>query len=156
MQQLFREFEERQQTETNNIISWVIEKYIQVLNSAIIKEREDRMQSISKVQQQLTELRDEVRESIGQNPLKPLEKASDEVVIWGWLQTWKDGAVKIIEKVIDGTTGHPTWLLEKVAMVRNVIPVKFDTKESAEQFVREQAGRNKNLPHRFDFFLVQH
>ena len=39
------------------------------------------MQSISKVQQQLTELRDEVRASIGNNSLKPMEKASDEVII---------------------------------------------------------------------------
>ena len=58
----------------------------------------------------------------------------------------------MVEKVIDGKTGHPTILLEKVAMVMKVIPVKFGTKESAEQFVREHAGRNKNLPHRFDIF----
>ena len=52
MRQLFKEFEERQQTETSKIITGVVEQRIQRLNWIIMKEREDRMQSISKVQQQ--------------------------------------------------------------------------------------------------------
>ena len=50
MRQLFREFEERQQTETNKIITGVIEQHIKPLSAAIVKEREDRMQYISKIQ----------------------------------------------------------------------------------------------------------
>ena len=53
------------QNETKKIISGVVEQHIQLLNATIIKEREDRMQSISKGQQQLAELQDEVRASIG-------------------------------------------------------------------------------------------
>ena len=60
------------------------------------------MQLMLKVQQQLTELRNEVRASIGKNPHRPHEAASDEVVIGGWLQKSKDGAVKLVEKNIEG------------------------------------------------------
>ena len=114
MRQLFREFEERQQTETKKIISGVIEQHIQPLNVQIIKEREGRMQSILKVQQQLAELRNEVRTSIGKNPHRPHKAASDEVVIEGWLQKSKDGAVKLVEKIMERKLGLPIILFENL------------------------------------------
>ena len=83
MRQLFKEFEERQQNETKKIISGVVEQHIQALNATIRKEREDRIQSISAIQQQLTELGNQVCVSIEKNPRRPHESASDEVVIGG-------------------------------------------------------------------------
>ena len=81
------------------------EQHIQILNAAIIEELENLIQSISKDQHQLTELRDEIRTSIRKNPHRPHEATSDEVVIGGWLQKSKDDVVKLVEQIIENKPG---------------------------------------------------
>ena len=56
----------------------------------------------------------------------------------------------MIEKVIDGKDGNPKILMETVRMVPRLIPVKFDTKDFAELFVRQHARRDAVFPYRFD------
>ena len=60
--------------------------------------------------------------------------------------------MKTIEKVIEGKDGNPKILMEKVSLDPQVIPVKFDTNDFAELFVRQHAGRDADFPNRFDGF----
>ena len=62
----------------------------------------------------------------------------------------KDDVVKLIEQVIKDIDGNPKILMEKIDLVPQVIPIKFDIKDFAELFVRQHAGRDTGFPNRFD------
>ena len=107
---------------------------------------------MSAVQKQSTELRDEACIPIGKSYQRPHESSSGEIIIGGWTQKSKDGAIKLVEKVIEGKAGQPKIMMEKVAMVPKEIPDKFDSKDSAELFVRQHVDKHADFPYRFDHF----
>ena len=53
----------------------------------------------------------------------------------------KDGAIQMIEKVIEGKEGNPQIMVDRVSLAPQVVPVKFTSKDYAEAFVRQHAGR---------------
>ena len=79
------------------------------------------------------------------------EARSEEVVIGGFGQKSKEGAISLVEKIIHGKAGDPYVVKEKTSQVPQVVPVKFASRDYAEQFVREHAD-NKAFSHRFDGF----
>ena len=86
------------------------------------------IQDISNIQKQLTESRDEVRILNLHSQQRSHESASDDVVIWNFWRKSKDGAVNMIEKVIEDKDGNPKNLMDKVGLVPQEIPIKFDFK----------------------------
>ena len=53
----------------------------------------------------------------------------------------KDGAIQMVEKVIEGKEGNPQIMVDRVNLASQVVPVKFTSKDYAEAFVRQHVGR---------------
>ena len=117
------------------------------------QERNQRIQGISEVEKHLTEFRNEVDTSIGKSKQRYHDSSSDGVIIGGWTQNSKDDAIKLVKKTIEDKVGQPKIMMETVAMIPKVIPVKFDSKDSAELFVRQYAGKHIDFfSYRFEIF----
>ena len=63
----------------------------------------------------------------------------------------KEGAITMVESIIVGKDGDLQVLKDKVSLAPKVVPIKFATRDHAEAFVRQHAGK-KDFPHRFDGF----
>ena len=63
----------------------------------------------------------------------------------------KEGAIEMIEKIIMDKDGDPQILKDKVSYAPKVVPVKFQSNEYAEAFVRQYGGK-KDFPYRFQNF----
>ena len=57
----------------------------------------------------------------------------------------------MVESIIVGKDGEPQVLKDNVIFVPKVVPIKFVTRDHAEAFDRQHAGK-KNFSHRFDGF----
>ena len=113
----------------------------------------ERVQAITVIQDQISELR-AAFDTLSVIPIPaqyPREARSEEVVIGGFEQKSKEGAINLVEKIIHGKAGDPYEVKEKTGQVPQVVPVKFASRDYAEQFVREHAG-NKAFSYRFDGF----
>ena len=98
---------------------------------AIDAERAERVQAIIEVQNQISELREEfcVFVSNSSRPTrgdKRTDSRNEEIEIGGFGLKSKDGAIRIVEKVIAGNNGNSTIMEDRVSMVPKVIPVKFN------------------------------
>ena len=113
---MHKEFEDRHESEMKPVIIFVIVQYVQLLNVSIVKEKIERQKAISEVQRQINILRDEVRTLNSNSNLRPRDARTDEVVIGGFGQKSKDGAIKMIEKIIDGKEVNPTIILAKLSL----------------------------------------
>ena len=138
--------------EVKRTIETAIAQYVQPLNTIIAQERTSRVQAISEIQQQIKSLQAEVH-TISANtvPNRPREGRSDEVVIGGFGLKSKEGAIEMIEKIIMDKDGDPQIFKDKVSYVSKVVPIKFQSNEYAEVFVR-QHGRKTNFSYRFQNF----
>ena len=72
---------QEQKDDTKRVIECVIAQHVQPLNAAIAQERTSRVQAISNVQTQISELREELRAFITEPGQRAREGRSDEVVI---------------------------------------------------------------------------
>ena len=142
----------RQQEETKRTIESVIATHVQSLNAAIVHERTARTQAISEIQIQIQGLQAEFQTFTATTAQRPLrEDRKDEVVIGGFGTKSKEGAINMVESIIGGKDGDPQVLKDKVSLIPKVVPIKFATRDHAEAFVRQHAGKNDFL-HRFDGF----
>ena len=64
----------------------------------------------------------------------------------------KDGAIKIVEKVIAGNDGNPTIIKDRVSMVPSKMSLKFDSSTHTETFVRRHTAKLFVFPHKHDGF----
>ena len=153
MMEQMRQLFSQQQDDMRRTIETTIAHHIQLLSTAIAQERVEGVQAITDIQYQISELR-AAFDTLSATPAPtqyPREARSEEVVIGGFGQKSKEGAISLVEKIIHGKAGDPYVVKEKTSQVPQVVPVKFASRDYAEQFVREHAG-NKAFSHRFDGF----
>ena len=147
MRQLFSQ----QQDEVKRTIETAIAQHVQPLNSAIAQERTERTQAISSVQGEIADLR-AAFEAFTTNPnQQSRENLSDEVVVGGFGQKSKDGAISLVQLIIEGKPGEPWVIRDKVGQVPKVVPIKFASRDHAELFIREHSGQ-KTFPHKYESF----
>ena len=141
------------QLETKRSIEAATAQHVQPLNAAIAQESRTRAQTILEVQQQIQGLQEEFQTFTSQpRQLPPRDEGRhDEIVIGGFGSKSKDGAIRMVEKILDGKEGNPQILKERVSHAPKVVPVKFSSQEYAEAFVRNHAGR-KEFTHKFEGF----
>ena len=58
----------------------------------------------------------------------------------------------MVSKIIDGKDGNPKIIMDKVSFAPKVVPIKFDSTEFAQHFVRHHGAKNAQFPHRYDGF----
>lgn len=76
---------------------------------------------------------------------------TNEVVIGDFKMKSKHGAMTMVQAILGGVDGSPSIIIERVANVPEVIPVMFDTAESASRFV-EAFKQSKEFIGYFDGF----
>ena len=132
------------QLETKRSIETVIAQHVQPLNAAIAQERTIRVQATLEVQQQIQGLQEEFRAFTSQSRQLPSREERDgEIVIGDFVSKSKDGAMHMAEKILDGQEGNSYIVKEIVNLAPKRIPVKFSSKEYAEVFIRNHAGRKE-------------
>ena len=57
----------------------------------------------------------------------------------------------MVQKIIDGKAGDPHVIKEKTSQASQVVPIKFSSRDHAEVFIRDHAGK-KEFPNRFECF----
>ena len=110
-----------------------------------------RVQAISDVQTQISELRKELCAFIAEPGQRVRERRSDEVGIGGFGLISKYGLIVLKEKIIEGKSDDPQIIMDRVNFTPTVIPIKFSSSNYAEEFVREHSG-NQQFTHRYDGF----
>ena len=140
-----------QKDDTKRVIECAIAQHVQPLNTAIAQERTSRVQAISDVQTQISELRKELCAFIAEPGQRVREGRSDEVVIGGFGLKSKHGAIALVEKIIEGKSCDPQIIMDRVSFTPTVIPIKFSSSNYAEEFGREHSG-NQQFPYRYDGF----
>ena len=91
-------------------IETAIAQHVQPLNAAIAQERTARVQAVTEEHQQIPGLHEEFKVfQINSKQLPPREGRGqgDEVEIEGFGMKSKDGAIQMVEKVIEGKEGNP-------------------------------------------------
>ena len=53
----------------------------------------------------------------------------------------KEGAITMIQKIIDDKAGDPYVIKERTSQMPQVDPVKFSSRDHAEIFIRDHAGK---------------
>ena len=127
---------------------------MQPLGLAIDAERTERVQAITDCQNQISELREEFHafaSNSSQGDAR-IDARNEEIVIGGVGLKSKDGAIKIVEKVIVGNDGNPTIVKNPVSMVPKIIILKFDSRIHSESFVRSYAGKHSVFPYKYYSF----
>ena len=78
------------------------------------------------VQHQIQGLQEEFRVFASQpSQLLSREERDDEIVIGGFVSKSKDGAMHMVEKILDGQESNPQMLKERVSLARKKVAVKF-------------------------------
>ena len=68
---------------------------------------------------------------------------TDEVVIGGFRGKSKIGAITVCKRLLAGIEGSPKILEDHIGNAPDVVPIKFDTVESARKYIEN----NKNAKH---------
>ena len=148
MRQLFSEHK----AEKKHTIESTIVLQLQPLNHAIAQERIERVEAISDIQTQISDLR-AAFDAFSTNPPPGhrREEGGDEIVIGGFGQKSKEGAITMVQKIIDDKAGGPHVINERTSQTPQVVPVKCSSRDHAEVFIRDHAGK-KEFPNRFEGF----
>ena len=118
-------------------ISESINQYIAPLKAEIKKERSERKEQFSSIEKHMQE----IDQRVAQLEEKKVQISSDqsrqdEIVIGGFQLKSKDGAITMVKEILKDIAGNPT-IVDRVANVPSVIPIKFDSVEAANKFVQE-------------------
>ena len=94
---------------------------MQPLGLDIDAERVERVQEITEVQNQISELREEFRAFASNSNQSTrgdarTDSRNEEIVIGCFGLKSKDGAMRIVEKLIAGNDGNPTIMEDRVSM----------------------------------------
>ena len=79
------------------------------------------------------------------------EGRSDEVVIGGFGLNSKEGAIQLVQQIIEGKYGEPFIFKDKTSLTPKVVSVTFNSRDYAETFVRQHADKN-NFAYRYEGF----
>ena len=153
IEKMMRKLLQEQKEDTKRDIEAVIAQHCQPLTAAIAQERTTRTQAISEVQSQISDLR-LAFEAFSANSASPPRDGgtrTNEIVIGGFGLKSKQGAINLVEKIIDGKPGEPKIIMDRVSFTPTVIPIKFSSNDYAEQFVQQHSG-NQQFPNRYDGF----
>ena len=153
IEKMMRKLLQEQKEDTKRDIEAAIAQHCQPLTAAIAQERTTRTQAISEVQSQISDLR-LAFEAFSANSASPPRDGgtrTNEIVIGGFGLKSKQGAINLVEKIIDGKPGEPKIIMDRVSFTPTVIPIKFSSNDYAEQFVQQHSG-NQQFPNRYDGF----
>ena len=131
----------RQQAELQRTIETTIAQHCHPLSTAIAQEMTTRIQGISEVQAQITELRNTF-EAFSTSSIPPSRAGgnrTDKIVIGGFGLKSKYGAIALVEKIIEGKSCDPQIIMDRVSFTPTIIPIKFSSSNYAEEFVREHS-----------------
>ena len=57
----------------------------------------------------------------------------------------------MVQKIIDDKAGGPHVIKERTSQTHQVVPIKFSSRDHAEEFIRDHAGKTE-FPNRFEDF----
>ena len=100
-------------------IETTIAHHVQPLSTAIAQERIERVQAIARTQDQVSELRAAFG-ALSTNAVPaqhPRGSRSEEIVIGGFGQKSKEGAINLVENIIQGKASDPYEMKEKTSQV---------------------------------------
>ena len=73
------------------------------------------------------------------------------MVIDGFGLKSKEGAIQLVQQIVEGEDGDPFIFKVKTSLTSKVVPVKFISKDHVEIFVRQHTGK-KDFVYRYKGF----
>ena len=122
MRRLLSESEESMKSHVGRVCSDAVAQHVQPLKAEIAQERTERTQFQNEVKEEIGGLRERLDKLEGHRS-RPGQDYSNEIVIGGFGEKSKEGAIAMVILILRGQDGNPQIIDERVAAIPRVVRI---------------------------------